>query len=185
MGIKYCRQWLVTVSLLAGMLGWTVPALAAPTTPISPPFGLNWLQSSSEIERLLNGAKATISDRREIDGREAWTVNGLLQANLKRAVFYFNGEGLVEVELQYENSDWTSMKYSDFMGQVRRKIEQRFGVGKLIARQKSAQEGVMQTVVGYKWNQNNTSIQLIYYAAENSAYQYRSVSVHYKLIAGY
>ncbi len=143
------------------------------------------MQQEPEIEQLLKGAKAKITDRKHVEGRDAWTVEGLVQPNLKRAVFYFRDQGLVEVELQYENPDWSSMKYSDFMGQVRRKIEQRFGTGKLIARQKAAQEGVMQTVVGYKWNQNNTSIQLFYYAAETSAFNFRSVSVHYKLLPGY
>ncbi len=166
---------------LAGCVG----AAVASSTPINPPFGLSWMQEQPEIERLLAGAKAKITDRKQVEGREAWTVEGLVQANLKRAVFYFRAEGLVEVELQYENPDWSSMKYSDFMGQVRRKIEQRFGTGKLIARQKAAAEGVMQTVVGYKWNQNNTSIQLFYYAAETSAFNFRSVSVHYKLLPGF
>lgn len=149
---------------------------------ISPPFGLDWQQPSEQIAKLLKGVKATITERRQIDGREAWTVEGLLQANLKRALFYFKDGGLVEVELQYLNDDWTSMKYNDFMAQVRRKIEQRFGTGKLIARQRSAERGVMQTVVGYKWNQNNTAIQLFYYCAEGSSYTYRAVSVHYKLL---
>lgn len=166
---------------MAERLAWAVP----PPTPISPPFGLSWMQGQPEIEKLLKGAKARITDRKNTEGRDAWTVEGLVQANLKRAVFYFRNEGLVEVELQYENPDWSAMKYSDFMGQVRRKIEQRFGTGKLIARQKAAQEGVMQTVVGYKWNQNNTSIQLIYYAAETSAFNFRNVSVHYKLLPGF
>ena len=154
---------------------------ASSVEAINPPFGLKWQQPSAEIERLLAGVKARVADRRQIEGRDAWTIEGLLQANLKRAVFYFRGDGLVEVELQYENNDWTSMKYNDFMSQVRRKIEQRFGTGKLIARQRSAESGVMQTVVGYKWNQNNTAIQLFYYAAESSSFTYRTISVHYKL----
>lgn len=169
---------------MISLAGSALPA-AVPTAPISPPFGLSWMQQEPEIETLLKGAKAKITERKQVEGREAWTVEGLVQANLKRAVFYFREQGLVEVELQYENPAWSSMKYSDFLGQVRRKIEQRFGTGKLIARQKAAQEGVMQTVVGYKWNQNNTSIQLFYYAAETSAFNFRSVSVHYKLLPGY
>jgi hypothetical protein len=38
----------------------------------------------------------------------------------------------------------------------------------------------MQTVVGYKWNANNTAIQLFYFSAENATEIYRTISVHYK-----
>jgi hypothetical protein len=38
----------------------------------------------------------------------------------------------------------------------------------------------MQTVVGYKWNQNNTSIELFYYSAQNGSNVFRTLSVHYK-----
>jgi hypothetical protein len=86
----------------------------------------------------------------------------------------------VEVELQYEDNAWDSTKYNDFMSAVRRKIESKYGTGRLIARQKVPEGGVVQTLVGYKWEQNNTAIQLIYFAAENATFNYRSVSVHYK-----
>lgn len=39
---------------------------------------------------------------------------------------------------------------------------------------------MIQTVVGYKWDENNTAIQLFYYSAETSTQSYRTVSVHYK-----
>jgi hypothetical protein len=68
------------------------------------------------------------------------------------------------------------------MSQVRRRIEQKFGSGQLIARTKTPEGKVMQTVVGYKWNLNNTAIQLFYYSAETSTESYRTVSVHYKTL---
>ena len=57
---------------------------------INPPFGLRWGETASRLERLLAGAKATIVDKRLDDGKEAWDVEGLLQAGLKRTVFYFH-----------------------------------------------------------------------------------------------
>ncbi len=149
---------------------------------IQPPFGLSWGESSDRIEKLLKGAKATIVDRHDVEGRQAWTVEGLVQAGLRRTVFYFKDGMLMEVELQYEDPTWDTAKYSDFMSQVRRRIEQKFGAGQLIARSKGPEGNVIQTVVGYKWNENNTAIQLFYFAAETAKNAYRTVSVHYKTL---
>ncbi len=137
-------------------------------------------ESAERLEKLLKGAKADIVDRHDIDGRQAWTVEGLIQTGLKRTVFYFRDSQLVEVELQYQSPDWDVAKYDDFMSQVRRRIEQKFGAGQLIAREKGPEGDVIQTVVGYKWDENNTAIQLFYYSAETTTQSYRTVSVHYK-----
>ena len=147
---------------------------------INPPFGLEWGESSDRLEKLLRGAKANIVDRHDVEGREAWTVEGLIQQGLRRTVFYFRDSQLVEVELQYQSPDWDVAKYDDFMAQVRRRIEQKFGTGQLIAREREPQGDVMQTLVGYRWNENNTAIQLFYFSAETSTQSYRTVSVHYK-----
>lgn len=150
---------------------------------INPPFGLHWGETEDRLERLLKGAKANIVARRKVEGRDAWDVEGLLQTGLRRTVFYFHNNELVEVELQYQRDDWDEAKYNTFMGDVRRRLEQRYGAGQLIAR-KTEQENdsdVTHTIVGYKWNQNNTAIELIYFSASGSAMQiFRTLSVHYK-----
>jgi len=214
---------------------------------ISPPFGLRWGENDVHITELLKGAKATITDKRTIDGREAWTVEGLLQAGLKRAVFYFQQNQLVEVELQYQNDAWDVAKYDEFMRTVRNKVEEKYGPGQLIARTKGPVDanvpattakaspspspsseaspspsvkpdstatpsaspkpsatpddatadgnsepsaeaspaptisGITQTVVGYKWEENNTAIELFYYSAEKGDESFRTVSVHYRV----
>ena len=158
--------------------------LAAPRSgcaeEIKPPFNLRWGETAERMERLLKGAKATIVTRRNIEGREAWDVEGLVQAGLKRTVFYFVGGELVEVELQYQKPDWDEAKYDGFMGDVRRRLEQRYGQGQLISRKKEPEGDVMQTLVGWKWNQNNTAIELIYFAAQSPKQVFRTLSVHYK-----
>jgi hypothetical protein len=158
--------------------------LALPSTglaeEIKPPFNLRWGESTDRMERLLKGAKATIVTRRNIQGREAWEVEGLLQAGLKRTVFYFIGGELVEVELQYQKEDWDEAKYDGFMGDVRRKLEERYGQAQLIARKKDPEGDVMQTLVGWKWSQVNTAIELIYFSAQSPSQVYRTLSVHYK-----
>jgi hypothetical protein len=156
-------------------------AQAQEVRDIPPPFGLRWGEDMARLEKLLKGAKAQIVSREKVDGRAAWAVEGILQANLKRSVFYFSKGALVEVELQYQGNDWDAVKYDNFMADIRRKIEGKFGAGQLIARSKKPDGDVMQTLVGYKWNQNNTSMQLFYFSAEGPAQTYRTVSVHYKL----
>jgi hypothetical protein len=175
---------LLLIALLILIAGRPAAAQYASDTEtaqqINPPFGLEWGESADRLEKLLQGAKANIVDRHDVEGRQAWTVEGLIQQGLRRTVFYFREGQLVEVELQYQSPDWDVAKYDDFMAQVRRRIEQKFGEGQLIARTREPQGDVMQTLVGYRWNENNTAIQLFYFSAETSTQSYRTVSVHYK-----
>ena len=175
------RLIIVLLILLAGRpaMGQFAPDMQT-QQQINPPFGLEWGESADRLERLLKGAKAQIVDRHDVEGREAWTVEGLIQQGLRRTVFYFRDSQLVEVELQYQSPDWDVAKYDDFMAQVRRRIEQKFGAGQLIARTREPEGDVMQTLVGYRWNESNTAIQLFYFSAETSTQSYRTVSVHYK-----
>ena len=166
--------WLLTLLLLV------VPERRACAEEIKPPFNLRWGETADRLERLLKGAKATIISRRTVEGREAWDVEGLVQNGLKRTVFYFSAGELVEVELQYQKDDWDEAKYDGFMGDVRRRLEQRYGQGQLVARKKEPNGDVMQTLVGWKWNQNNTAIELVYFSAQSPSQVFRTLSVHYK-----
>jgi len=149
---------------------------------INPPFGLRWGETAQRLERLLVGAKATIVERHLVDGKEAWDVEGLLQTGLKRTVFYFHRGELVEVELQYQQEGWDDARYTTLMTDVRKRLEQRYGEGQLIARrtEQAPESDVTQKIIGYKWNQNNTAIELVYFAAVNTTQSYRTLSVHYK-----
>jgi hypothetical protein len=175
---------LITTLFLTGAPMSYAQTATTTNEEIAPPFGLRWGETPDRLEKLLTGAKADIIERREVEGRIAWTVEGILQQGLKRTVFYFKNDALVEVELQYENPDWDTVKYDEFMGQVRRKVEAKFGTGRLIARSKAPEKtpagDVTQTVVGYKWEKNSGTIQLFYYSAESGQENYRTVSVHYK-----
>jgi hypothetical protein len=174
-GAPRCRVFFAVLVLFFGLF-----AGAAHADEIPPPFGLQWGTTDDRLSKLLEGAKAKVTDKHTVQGRDAWTVEGLVQPGLKRTVFYFKTGALVEVELQYENTAWDAVKYDDFMAQVRRRIEQKYGLGQLIARTKTPQGDVIQTVIGYKWNQNNTALELIYFCAEKAGQSYRTVSVHYK-----
>jgi hypothetical protein len=168
--------WIVAfVLLVCAPRAWTADE-------INPPFGLRWGETAERMERLLRGAKASIVDRRMVEDREAWDVEGLVQTGLKRTVFYFHKGELVEVELQYQRDEWDESKYDGFMGDVRRKIQQRYGEGQLITNrtEKEPSTDLKQKLIGYKWNQNNTAIELVYFAADNGSQSFRTLSVHYK-----
>lgn len=176
---RLLRRTLLALLLLLG-------AAALRAEEIQPPFGLRWGETATRLDQLLKGARARIVDRRLVDGKEAWDVEGLLQQGLKRTVFYFHRGELVEVELQYQQEGWDDARYDSFLTDVRRKIEQKYGQGQLVARRNepapepAPTPNVMQKLVGYKWNQNNTAIELIYFAATNPKEAWRTLSVHYK-----
>jgi hypothetical protein len=138
-------------------------ACVARAEDINPPFGLHWGESSDRLERLLSGAKATIVDRHLIDGKEAWDVEGLLQAGLRRTVFYFHRGELVEVELQYQQDGWDDDRYCTLLADVKKRLEQKYGDGQLVARRTDTppETDVIEKLIGYKWNQNNTAIELV------------------------
>src|ERR1700678_2347447 len=119
--LKLRRLLILLLFLMTGRPGAAQTAPDSPgTQQINPPFGLEWGESADRLEKLLKGAKADIVDRHDVEGRQAWTVEGLIQTGLKRTVFYFRDSQLVEVELQYQSPDWDVAKYNDFMAQVRR-----------------------------------------------------------------
>jgi hypothetical protein len=107
-------------------------------------------------------------------------VEGLVQTGLKLAVFYFRRSELTGVELQYQREDWQDADYDKFMGEVRRRLEQRYGPGQQIVRRTEPEGAAIQTIVGYQWNLNNTAIELIYFKAKAEENEFRTLSVHYK-----
>jgi hypothetical protein len=158
-----------------------VPGQELYSQQIGPPFGLHWAESEKEVARMLEKAGARVTAKQNAQGREAWIVEGLIQPALKRTLFYFGGEkSLVEVELQYENPDWDLVSYEEFLNSARQQLEERYGPPTILARDKQPQGDVMQTVVGYQWQQKSSSLQLFFFSAERNKDVYRTVSLHYR-----
>ena len=168
------------LAFLAALLCGLAPAASLGAEAIKLPFGLRWGETTTRLERLLTGAKATIKERRTVAGREVWEVEGILARDLQRTMFYFSRGELVEVELQYRTAEWDEDKYNTFMGDVRKKLEQKYGAAELVARKEEPLGEVIQKVVGWKWNQNNTAIELFDFSAQNGRHTFRTLSVHYK-----
>jgi hypothetical protein len=122
---------------------------------------------------------------------------------LRRVMFYFvdgdltNDKGrdgrfrdrlaggqLVEVELQYEQPGWDEDQYGVCLGEKRQMLERLYGQGQQLVRTTTpTPDGqASQTLVGYKWNKNNTAVELIYFhvVAKSNAQQFHTLSLHYK-----
>jgi hypothetical protein len=122
---------------------------------------------------------------------------------LRRVMFYFQGGDLtndkgkdgrfrdrlangqlVEVELQYEQQGWEEDQYGVCLGEKRQMLERLYGQGQQLVRSTSpTPDGqASQTLVGYKWNKNNTAVELIYFhvVAKSNAQQFHTLSLHYK-----
>ena len=171
-------------ALIAGaILGFAVTGRTQTVVPdqINPPFGFQWGEPEKDIEKTINRAQARIVTRDTVRGRDAWTVEGLIQPALKRTVIYFGSEKtLVEVELQYEHPDWNLTAYEDFLNSAKQRLEAKYGPPTVLARDKKPEGDVMETVVGYQWQQSGSSVQLFFYSAERNNDTYRSVSLHYR-----
>ncbi len=147
-----------------------------------PPFGFRWNDSISQVERVLEGAKANIIAREKKENREVWTVEGLVHPGLKRTLFTFKQGSLFGVELQYEYPDWTIERYNQRMGDIRRYFDAKYGTGKLVSRARDSDSDVIQTLVGYQWMVGTTMLELFYFSAQHDELVFRTISVDYKAL---
>ena len=120
------------------------------------------------VERLPAGA-----------GVERWSVEGIRQDGLQRAIFTFGGGRLLGVELQYGSEEWDTPMYDEFMRRVRAALDAEHGGGRLLVRQRVPSGGVLKTMLGYSWEGGGQSVALIYFAAQDERNLFRLVSLHY------
>ncbi len=149
---------------------------------IPPPFGFRWNDSPGRVEKVLKGAKAKVVSREPGDGQESWTVEGLIHPGLKRTIFIFKGGALMQIELQYEYSDWSLEHYNNRMGEIRRYFDAKYGTGRLISRSRDNDTDVIQTLVGYQWVVGKSALELFYFSAQKEPDVYRNITVTYKAI---
>ncbi len=171
------RTGLVAISVYLVLCG----ALRAATDQeIRVPFNFQWGESSQRLEEGLLKVKARIVERKTVEGRNVLVVEGIPQKLLQRALFYFESDALNEIELHYGDRSWDSVQYGQFFDQTRRNIDSKYGMGRVIARQKTREGEILQTLIGYQWVQATTSLQLFLYTAEKGADSLRVLSLHYR-----
>lgn len=155
-----------------------VPAFAK--EEIKVPFNFQWGESATRLEAAIVGVKASVVERKQVRNRLCLVVEGIPQKLLKRALFYFDNDSLSEIELHYGDDAWDGERYSAFFDQTRRNIESKYGIGRVVARQKTREGDVLQTLVGYQWAQPITNLALYYYTAERATDSFRLLSLHYR-----
>jgi len=149
---KIENQWVLTAE------GFKKPS-AAPGAPQPP-----------ELRRVLfHFIAGGLTKERHADGKVRETLGG--------------GQ-LVEVELQYQQEGWDEEKYNECLSDKRRTLERLYGQGQQLVRSSTPTPdgNSTQTIVGYKWNRNNTAVELIYFnVTENDGERkFHTLSLHYK-----
>ena len=171
------RTFIVVLFVLSGAISSTRAA-----DELLPPFGFRWNDPMSRVEAVLNGARAQIVSREKKEGREIWTVEGLVHPGLKRTLFTFKAGALFGVELQYEYPDWTIERYNQRMGEIRKYFDEKYGTGKLVSRARDTDSDVIQTLVGYQWMVGATMLELFYFSAQHDTLVFRTITVDYKAL---
>jgi hypothetical protein len=153
---------------------------AAAVDEIKVPFNFQWGEAEQRLEDGLKRVQAKVVDRKHVRNRQCLVVEGIPQRLLQRALFYFENDSLNEIELHYGDNSWDSERYGTFFDQTRRNIERKYGLGRVVARQKTREGEVLETLIGYQWTQNITTLVLYYYTAENGPDSFRLLSLHYR-----
>ncbi len=179
------RGCAVLAAFLLPFRTWAEPASTpAPDTPppqeIKAPFGLLWGERPERLEKVLEGAKARVVDRRLAGSREMLTVEGIVQPGLQQTVFYFEQGGLNEVELRYRREDWDDARQLAWVEQIRRTAESKYGPGRVFLDEATSDNGVEGRAKGYEWVQNFASLRLVFFTAVKEDLKYRTVSLHYR-----
>jgi hypothetical protein len=147
---------------------------------IKVPFNFQWGENAQRLEDSMTRVQAKVVERKTVGGRQCLVVEGIPQKLLIRALFYFDSDSLNEIELHYGDPSWDSVQFGNFFDQTRRNIEGKYGIGRVIARQKTREGDILQTLIGYQWTQDTTTLCLYYYTAEENADSFRLLSLHYR-----
>lgn len=139
-----------------------------------------WGLGLQQVEASVRAAGGQVVERVPTGaGVERWSVEGIPQDGLQRAIFTFDGGQLLGVELQYGSEEWDAQTYDEFMRRVRARLDADHGSGRLLVRQRIPSEAVLKTMVGYAWAGGSQSVSLIYFAAQDERNLFRLVSLHY------
>jgi hypothetical protein len=166
---------------LAGVLFCVVPAGSLRAAEeIRVPFNFRWGDASQLVENTIERAQAKVTERKTVNGRKVLVVEGHPDPRLKRSLFSFDSDALVEVELQYADPAWDGAKFNAIFEQTRRNLDRKYGTSRNIARETTRVDEAIQTIIGYQWTQSYTSLRLILYTVEKGGQTFRMLSYHYR-----
>ena len=160
------------------------PAPPPRSDTVALPYNLVWFDNQNRLASLFAGVGAKVTDKKTEGPSEVWAVKDLIAPNLRTSFFTFQQGLLIGLEFDYGQDAWETDKYNEVMGQFRRLLETKCeSPGEIISRKTDQAPGtaIKETLMGYQWTRGDTSVQLFYYAAEDTAkaLNFRSISVHY------
>jgi len=168
------------VLILLAVLCFARVVQAQQQLPMRVPFNFQWGESAARVEQSLLGTKAKIAERKVVEGRKVFVVVGIPQKQLQRALFYFRNDMLNEIELQFGDASWDTLGYDVFFDDVRRKVDSKYGPGRLLTRSNNSEGDIRQSLLGYQWVQNDIVLRLFLFTAEKDPNILRILSLHYK-----
>jgi hypothetical protein len=169
-----------SLRVLALLIGCAIMATGQAAEEIKVPFNFRWGDASQLVANTIERAQAHVVETKTVNGRKVLVVEGHPDPRLKRSLFSFDNDALVEVELQYGDGSWDRDKFNSIFEQTRRNLDRKYGTSRNIARQTSQEGSVIQTIIGYQWTQSYTSLRLVLYTAEQGAQTFRLLSYHYR-----
>jgi len=134
------------------------------------------------VQQLLVGVKARIVKTRKESDKDVWEVTGLLQRDLKKAIFVFENGNLAAVELVYPSKDWGTALKDDFFWRVNYRINRKFGKGSLLStwNKDEIDKGCLSW--GYEWRETSTAIdELKLWSLDGTGY-HETVAIRYQLL---
>lgn len=145
------------------------------------PFGFKWGQNQEDVRVLLKGIGVRITERRMVaPDREAWTLEGFIKPLLVGTTIYFSRGLMEEVEMQFGSPDWQAPDYSRLRRKLLEQFNQVYGPNRVLTNERSTSDNVVQTLVGYQWQTQDTLLRVFDFGASDGKEHFRTVSVHYK-----
>ena len=149
------------------------------------PLGCSWGDPPERLEELIHsGGLTLVSSENPSSDKKVETVHGVVGTALKQNLFVYEKNGLVEIEYQYDEKNWSEKSSQDFFDNFRRMFDAKYGPGiQLINKldQQSNQGEIITSIIGYQWTQASCVLELFYYTAKQKDQTYRLISLHYKM----
>ncbi len=148
------------------------------------PLGLSWGDPVEKLESLARPGGFSITQREETAGKTIITVHGLLGVALQENLFIFQKNALIEIEYRYGNKAWSAHQYQNFFDSFRRMYDLKYGAALALSPATAKKTNdVTLSLVGYRWSDPFSALELFYYSAEQpEGKAYRLVSLHYKAL---
>jgi hypothetical protein len=152
---------------------------------IKVPLGCSWGDDLEKLNQLIRTGGLTLlhTETVPLNQKKVVTVTGVIGTALQKNLFTFQQEQLIEIEYRYGDKKWDAKKYGEFFDNFREMFERKYGPAMLLINTTippASPHHISSSIIGYRWAQSPSVLDLYYYSAEQKNRHYYLVSVHYK-----